>query len=136
VQPKSPGFGTSYGLETFRGKTLVVVLLEGFCSFCQSNSVVAQELQATLDAEGLDTQIVILGDGNAQEFASRVSLPIFRDAEGSAWDAMRPNASKHDTFVFAPSGLRTFFWLGSYQGDATKWRADVGAAVREVAKPR
>lgn len=134
VQPKSARFGQTYGLDAFAGKTVVVILLEGFCPFCQSNSVVAQSLQDDFAAEGLDVQIVILGDPNAEQFVSKVSLPIFKDGDKSAWNEMRPSASKHDTFVFAPNGERTYFWPGSYQGDATRWRSDIGAAVRQVAK--
>lgn len=136
VQPRSARFGARYGLEAYEGKTLVVVLLEGHCPYCQSNSVVAQRLQTTLDAEALDAQIVILGDLNAERFGDKVDLPIFRDDDGNAWDEMRPGASKHDTFVFGPDGKRTYFWPGSYQGDATRWTADIGAAVRAVARPR
>jgi len=136
VQPQSRRFNTMHGLETYRGKALVVVLLEGFCSFCQSNSLVAEELQVALNAEGLDAQVVILGDANASQFASRVALPIFRDGDGSAWRLMRETPSKHDTFVYGPDGKRTFFWPGSYQGDAARWRVDVGAAVRSVAAPK
>jgi hypothetical protein len=135
VQPKSARFGETYGLDAFTGKTVVVVLLEGQCPFCRSNAVVAQNLHDELRAEGLDVQIVVLGDPSAEELASRASLPIFRDSDRMAWDEMRANASKHDTFVFAPNGERTYFWPGSYQGDATRWRADIGAAVRSVARP-
>ena len=133
VQPKSARFNETYGLEALRGTTMVVILLEGYCPYCQSNSVVAQDLQNELSAEGLDAQIVILGDGNAAEFASRVSLPIFKDADKSAWNEMRAGAYKHDTFVFAPNGERTFFLAGSYQGDPANWRIEIGAAVRKVA---
>ena len=136
VQPKSGRAGQRYGLEAYAGRTIVVVLLEGYCPYCQSNSVVAQQLQDELAAEQLDAQIVVLGDGNASQFASRVSLPIFRDHDGAAWDAMRSNAKKHDTFVFGPDGKRTYFWLGSYTGDPARWRVEIGAAVRAVAKKR
>jgi Fe-S cluster biogenesis protein NfuA len=135
VQPKSRRHGERYGLDAFSGRTIVVVLLEGHCPYCQSNSTVAQQLQDQLTAEKLDVQIVVLGDQNATEFASRVSLPIFEDRDGAAWETMRPDATKHDSFVFGPDGKRTFFWPGSYQGDATRWRAEVGAAVRAVARP-
>jgi len=136
VQPKSARFGQRYGLEAFRGKALVVVLLEGYCPYCQSNSVVAERLQSALEAERRDVQVVILGDLNAEQFAERVSLPIFEDDDGTAWESMRSRASKHDTFVYAPDGKRSFFWLGSYQGDATRWTAEVGDAVRAVAPVR
>ena len=136
VQPQSARFGQTYGLEQFRGRAVVVTLLEGHCPFCRSNSLVAQELQDELTAEGLDAQIIVLGDAYASEFASRVKLPIFKDADGSAWDAMRPNASKHDTFVFGPDGKRTYFLQGTYQGEPAKWRTEIGAEVRKVAAQR
>jgi hypothetical protein len=134
VQPKSARTGQVYGLEAFRGKTIVVTLFEGFCTFCKSNSLLAEELQNELAAEGLDVVSAILADPNASEFASRVSFPIFRDADGSAWKEMRPQAIKHDTFVFGPDGKRTFFLAGSSQGDPANWKTTVGSAVREVAK--
>ncbi|MBX3185399.1 MAG: redoxin family protein [Labilithrix sp.] len=134
VQPKSARFSQTHGLDSYRGKTVVVILLEGFCPFCRSNSVVAQALQDELDAEKLDVQIVVLGDAAASEFASRVSLPIFRDADGRAWEEMRKGASKHDTFVFGPNGLRTHFLHGTYQGEPARWRTEIGAEVRKVAR--
>jgi hypothetical protein len=136
VQPKSARFGERYGLESYPGKALVVVLLEGYCPYCQSNALVAQRLQDALDAENRNAQVIVLGDLNAEQFASKVSLPIFEDDDGTAWETMRPNASKHDTFVFGPDGKRTYFWLGSYRGDATRWTAEVGEAIRAVAPGR
>lgn len=136
VQPKSARFSQTHGLDTYRGKTLVVVLLEGQCPFCRSNSVVAQQLQDELDAESLDVQIVVLSDASASEIASRVSLPVFRDADGAAWEEMRKGASKHDTFVFGPNGLRTYFLQGTYQGEPARWRTEIGAEARKVAQKR
>ncbi len=135
VQPQSARSGQTYGLETFRGAALVVVLLEGYCTFCRSNVVVAEQLRQSLRAEGRDVEVVVLSDANATDFVSRTSLILFRDgtAGRQAWQAMRPGAGKHDTFVFSASGERTFFWQGSYTGDATRWTAEVGAAVRAIA---
>jgi hypothetical protein len=138
IQPQSPRRGEVYGLEAFRGRTLVVVLLEGFCTFCRSNVVVAEQLQTTLRAEGRDVEFVVLSDANASDFASRTRLRLFRDAEPGrpAWREMRPSPSKHDTFVFNAAGERTFFWQGSYTGDASRWTADIGQAVRAVTPVR
>jgi Fe-S cluster biogenesis protein NfuA len=136
VQPKSPRHGQTYGLAHFAGKALVVVLLEGYCPFCQSNSTLAQELDDELKAEGLDAQIVILADGYGEELASRVAIPIFDDADKSAWKEMRPNAYKHDTYVFAPNGERTYFKAGTYQGEPATWKTEIGAAVRQVAQKK
>lgn len=138
IQPQSPRRGEVYGLEAFRGRTVVAVLLEGFCTFCRSNVVVAEQLQTTLRAEGRDVEIVVLSDANASDFSGRTRLRLFRDGEPGrpAWREMRPSPSKHDTFVFNAAGERTYFWQGSYTGDATRWTADVGQAVRSVAPVR
>ena len=138
IQAASPRHTQVYGLEAFRGRTVVVVLLEGFCTFCRSNVVVAEQLQTTLRSEGRDVEVVVLSDANASDFASRTQLRLFRDAEAGrpAWREMRPSPSKHDTFVFAPSGERVYFWQGSYTGDAARWTADVGQSVRAIAPVR
>lgn len=134
VQPKSARYQQTYGLEAFRGKTVVVVLLEGFCPFCQSNSTLAQQLDDELKAEGFDAQVLVLADANGSEFTSKIALPVFNDPDKSAWREMRPNASKHDTYVFAPSGERTWFKAGTYQGEPAAWKAETGDAVRAVAR--
>jgi hypothetical protein len=133
VQPKSLRFQQTYGLEAFRGKAMVVVLLEGYCPFCQSNSALAQQLDDELKAEGYDAQVLVLADGYGAELTSKVSLPIFNDPDKSAWKEMRPNAYKHDTYVFAPNGERTWFKAGTYQGEPASWKSETGAAVRAVA---
>ena len=133
VQPRSPRHGQTYGLDVLRGKAIVVVLLEGYCPYCQSNSKLAQELDDELKAEGYDAQIVVLADGYGSELASKIALPIFDDPDKSAWKEMRPNAHKHDTYVFAPNGERTYFKAGTYQGEPASWKSETGAAVRAVA---
>ena len=133
VQPKSTRYQQTYGLEAFRGKALVVVLLEGYCPYCQSNSTLAQQLDDELKAEGYDAQVLVLADGYGSQLTTKVSLPIFNDPDKSAWKQMRPNAYKHDTYVFAPSGERTWFKAGTYQGEPASWKAETGAALRAVA---
>lgn len=133
VQPKSERHGQTYGLDVLRGKAIVVVLLEGYCPYCQSNSKLAQELDDELKAEGYDAQIVVLADGYGSEFTSKIALPIFNDPDKSAWKEMRPNAYKHDTYVFAPNGERTYFKAGTYQGEPASWKTETGTAVRAVA---
>lgn len=105
VQPASERFGERYGLQAFYGTTFVVVLLEGFCPFCRSNSVVASDVRAELRDDTVGRQ---------------------------AWQSLRAGASKHDTFVFAPSGERKRFIQGSYTGDADRWRSEVTEAVRAI----
>ena len=138
MQPQSPRANETYGLETFRGHTLVVVLLEGYCPYCQSNAKVAEQLQSALTAEKRDVEIVVLTDFAADQFVGKIGLRIFHDnlAGRPAWQSMRAGAAKHDTFVFGPNGLRTYFWEGSYTGDAPWWTEEVGAAMRAVAPVR
>jgi hypothetical protein len=138
VQPKSPKYKQVYGLEQFRGGTLVVVLLEGYCPYCNSNAGIAEQLQVKLRSENRDVEIVVLGDANASELVKSTGLPVFQDNSPgrAAWGLMRSGASKHDTFVFAPNGQRTLFWAGTYTGDATKWTTEIGAEVRRLAPSR
>lgn len=135
IQPQSPKAQQKYGLEAFRGRTVVVVLLEGFCPYCQSNAKVAEQLQTTLRGEKRDVEFVVLADAAAEQYVGKIGLRIFKDAEAGrpAWQAMRTGAYKHDTFVFAPNGQRSYFWEGSYTGDAPRWTQQVGEAVRKVA---
>lgn len=75
-------------------------------------------------------QFVVLSDANATDYINRVSVPIFRDAAGGlpAWREMKPDAAKHDTFVFDTAGALVLSWdVGSEQ--FTEWAADIRAAV-------
>lgn len=135
IQPLSPQFGKTYGLEAFRGRTLVVALFEGYCPYCRSNSIVLEQVVEEIRAEGRDVQLVVLSDANASYFVDAIKVPIFLDpAPGRpTWSLMRPNPIKHDTFVFAPNGKRTFFFEGTYTGDANGYRTEVAAAIRAAA---
>ena len=77
---------------------------------------------------------MFLSDFNAEDFVGKTSLPIFKDdGQGQpAWDAMEPDAFKHDTFVYSKTGERLLFW------DATEnsifddsWKTDMRAVIEE-----
>jgi hypothetical protein len=72
----------------------------------------------------------VLGDVNATDFNSIVSVPVFREpAPGRpAWAQMEPGAGKHDTFVFDASGARTLAWDANVE-DFGMWSTDIRAAV-------
>ena len=76
---------------------------------------------------------MVVSDSNANDFVSRVTMPIFRDpsANRAAWLALDPAAIKHDTFVFDAQGRRvlTLKLNGSL---SSTWRSDVAAAVRAL----
>jgi hypothetical protein len=48
---------------------------------------------------------------------------------------MEPGAVKHDTFVFAPDGQRTFFWDASARS-FEDWAADIRAEVESLGTKR
>jgi hypothetical protein len=81
-------------------------------------------------AEGYPVQFVVLSDQNATDFTTRTSVPLFLDPSPrlDAWDETQPNASKHDTFVYARDGRRTLFWERS-ERDIGQWAAEIRAAV-------
>jgi hypothetical protein len=74
-------------------------------------------------------QFVVLSDGNATDFVSRVSMPIFKDSTRAQWTALRPDVVKHDTFVFDANGQLKFSWRVS---DGTGFATAIGAAVRAL----
>jgi hypothetical protein len=69
---------------------------------------------------------VVLSDGNADDFLTRVSMPIFRDPTRNAWKAFRSDVLKHDTFVYDADGKLVLSWRVSDGSFAAK----IGAAVR------
>jgi hypothetical protein len=75
-------------------------------------------------------QFVVLSDVNATDFATLVTVPIFRDPSGGrvAWAEMEAGAVKHDTFVFDRTGTRTLFWDASARSFSA-WSAEIRAAV-------
>lgn len=88
-----------------------------------------------LVAEGYPVQFVTLSDANASDFASLVSMPIFRDPspDRAAWIEMQAGAVKHDTFVFDKSGVRTLFWDASAR-NFNELSTDLRAAVEAIGR--
>ena len=80
-------------------------------------------------------QFALLSDVNAGDFINRVEVPIFKDGSGShvAWNETIPNATKHDTFVYAPSGMRTLYWDAS-TNLLSNWSGDIRDAVEALGK--
>jgi hypothetical protein len=80
-------------------------------------------------------QFVVLSDQNATDFTTRTTVPIFRDASAGrmAWQATQPGATKHDTFVYARTGERTFYWDASAT-QLSSFSAEIRAAVEAQGK--
>ena len=75
----------------------------------------------------------MVSDFNAQDFVSRVTMPIFEDTSPNraAWLELDATAQKHDTFIFDAQGQRVAtLKLG---GDlSVTWRDDVAREVRKL----
>ena len=78
-------------------------------------------------------QFALLSDINASDFIDRVAVPIFKDPSGDlvAWKQMIPAAAKHDTFVYAPSGMRTLYWDATSE-QLADWSGDIRIAVEAL----
>lgn len=81
-QVSSPRFEQSYGPADFDSKVTVVVLLAGWCPFCQSQALFLEELDAELDAEGFDVNFVIVNDITANTDEYRENLLFIRGEDG------------------------------------------------------
>jgi hypothetical protein len=77
-------------------------------------------------------QFVVVSDSNASDFASRVTMPLFRDLSPSrsAWTAFDAAAVKHDTIVFDAQGQRVLYRRSS--SGLSNWRTDIAATVRTL----
>ena len=107
VQPQSCGYGATYGLDTFLGQTTVVVLLAGWCGFCQAQAVALQKMDLELQAEGKKIHFVVVNAQNAaanqQELLDRCNFPLFQDMEGAnVWQVQ--GGSKDDFFLYDRTG--------------------------------
>ena len=104
-QPKSPRYGQTYGLEVFKGKTTLVVLLAGWCPFCQSQATQLNKMHQELLAAGHDIDFVIINKADAirpeyqENLVKLCDMPLLQDTEAiNAWGKM---AGVKDDMVIA-----------------------------------
>lgn len=107
VQPQSCGFEATYGPDTFLGETTVVVLLAGWCGFCQAQAVALQKMDLELQAEGKKVHFVVVNAQNAaanqKELLDRCNFPMFQDMAGAdAWTLQ--GGGKDDFFLYDRAG--------------------------------
>ncbi len=113
-QPKSGSlFKTKYGPGQLRGKVLVVILVAGWCPYCQAQVGRMEALKLDLAAAGKEVNIVAINDIDAvstqNELVSRTGIPLFQDASmangktiDSAWDLL--GGKKDDVLIYDSSG--------------------------------
>src|SRR5688500_18786618 len=58
VQPASPRHGQTYGLEAFRGKVTVLLMLDTLCGNCGPTALKMEQMVRELRAEGHDIAMV------------------------------------------------------------------------------
>lgn len=107
VQPQSCGYQATYGLDGFKGRPTIVVLLAGWCGFCQAQAVALQKMQLELEASGKLVHMAIVNaesaKSNQQELIDRCSFPIFQDIpEINAWGLQ--GGGKDDFFLYTSQG--------------------------------
>lgn len=109
VQPESPRFGQTYGLDAFDGQVVLVANLVGWCPYCQSQAVKLEQLHDELEAKGHDIAFVVVHGASANNpedqlaLTSRCTFPILQDTEeANVWGASM--GGKDDFFLYAPDG--------------------------------
>jgi hypothetical protein len=116
MQPLSCGFGATYGLPVFDGKVTAVVLLAGWCGFCQAQALKLEQLRVELAKESPDFQLVLVNKGDAieqvTELTRRTSAPVLQDL--TSVDAWNLHAGyKDDFFVYGRDGrLVDYLYFG------------------------
>ena len=107
-QPQSCGYGAVYGLDAFRGRTLLVALLSAGCGFCLSQTQYLEQMRLELEAEGAEIEFVLVNHqdqaAGQERMTERASFPMFQDvAAVGAWDAHEGH--KDDIYIYSPEGL-------------------------------
>jgi len=123
IQPKSPGYGSTYGLDTFQGKRVAVLLGAGWCNSCLSQATSMAKIQGALANQGRkDIQMVVIHDKTATSQADQkamtdastvggTSIPVFQStATADGWALQ--GGKKNDAFIYALNGRQVFFFKG------------------------
>lgn len=152
IQPKSDQFEQTYGLDAFKGKTVVVALLVGWCPYCRSQAVKLEALQQEL---GDDVQIVIVhgksanakkdqdamlymteADGSIKTDdqgnpISRCTMPVFQDTEAAdVWG--KHEGGKDDFYIYNTLGQLTTYMKGGKNLADDAGYAEVKKAIMDA----
>lgn len=107
-QEQSCGFGQTYGLDAFRGKPLMVVLLSAGCGYCLGQAEKLEELWWELRADGHEFTFAVINMAAQAERQSalleRASFPMFQgtpDVDG--WALM--GGGKDDFYFYDADGV-------------------------------
>ncbi|MEY3013753.1 MAG: Redoxin [Pseudomonadota bacterium] len=130
INPGSPRYGQTYGLDTFKGKKIVVALVSDWCNSCMAQTELMQKLQDQAEAAGLgDVQMVVINDKQKQKVENLTNraknIPIFQDVGGvDAWAKMNePHKGKfsgsqirNSGYGFAKNGSEIMYFAPNGSG--------------------
>lgn len=135
-QPKSAKTGQAYGLEEFRGKTVLVAFLSAWCPYCRAQAGLLEKMAGELAAEGKsNVQIVIVNSvdavGDQANFSAVTSFPLFQDSD-SALVFRKHRTQKDDLAIYDREGkLVSFYGAGASRDlqDAANYDAIKAALI-------
>lgn len=146
INPGSAGANTTYGLDAFKGKKVVVALVSDWCGSCISQTKLMQQLQDKYTAAGKNVQMVVINDKQTSDKSKLTSqvknIPIFQDVAGvDAWAKMdAPHVGKfknseirNSGYGFAKNGEEIMYFAPNGTGslNLTAFEQAVDAAVNK-----
>ena len=117
-QPKSARFNQAYGLEAFRGKTVLVGYLSAWCPYCRAQAGLLEKLKGELAAEGAtDIEILVVNSedaaGDQANFVAVTSFPLLQDT-ATTLVFRKQRTQKDDVAIYDREGkLLQFFGPGT-----------------------
>lgn len=141
INPGSPFYNTTYGLDAFKGKKIVVALVSDWCASCRSQAQLMQKLQDQANNTGhSDTVMVLIADKQSSNPADLTkvikTIPLFQDVpQVDAWTKMNEgHASKfkgseirNSGYGYAKNGAPIMYFQPSGNGNL-----DMGAFEKAV----
>ncbi len=144
INPGSPGYKTTYGLDAFKGKKVVVALVSDWCNSCRSQTELMQKMQDEAEAAGKgDIQMIVINDKQKTDPSQLTKLakniPIFQDVGGvDAWNKMNESHAgklsgsqiRNSGYGFAKNGEPIMYFAPNGTGSLNL--TDFRAAVQTV----
>ncbi len=134
INPKSPGVNTTYGLEAFHGKRIIVDMGAGWCAACIAQADVATPIHTQLTTQGRsDVAFVQIIDTNQPD-------PMFSHTEeplmAGSWSVHKqvmPDGStragdKSDAYAYDYDGR----FMGFFEGNGTVYTNAYGDFINHV----
>lgn len=145
INPGSAGYNTTYGLDAFKGKKVVVALVSDWCNSCRSQTQLMQKMQDEANASGhSDTVMVMINDKQKSDPSQLTKLakdiPIFQDVAGvDAWVKMNEShagefngsAIRNSGYGFAKNGAAIMYFAPNGTGalNLTDYRTAVQTVI-------